>query len=63
MESTLTFRRARPEDKEMVLLLCSKIWEGDDYMPRVFDNWVSDLEGELALCFAGGKLAGISKLT
>lgn len=43
--------------------LCAKIWDGDDYLPRCFDEWVADQEGELSLCFAGDRLAGISKLT
>ena len=62
-DGTFTFRRARPEDKAMVSHLCSKIWEGDDYIPRCFDEWVADPEGELTLCFTGEDLAGLSKLT
>ena len=49
-----TFRRATPEDRDAVIALCAKIWEGDDYIPTCFDRWVADAEGELALCFAAG---------
>ena len=65
MESygVFTFRRARPSDKEQVSALCAKIWDGDDYLPRCFDEWVADAEGELGLCFFGDALAGVSKLT
>lgn len=62
-DGVFTFRRARPSDKEQVSALCAKIWDGDDYLPRCFDEWVADSEGELGLCFFGEALAGISKLT
>jgi hypothetical protein len=35
-------RRITLEDKERVLEICKTIWEGDDYIPQVFDKWVSD---------------------
>ena len=62
-ESPLTFRRARPGDRERVAQLCAKIWEGGDYVPRCFDEWVADAAGEFTLCFTGDQLAGLSKLT
>ena len=57
------FRRALPMDKAAVEALCARIWDGDDYVPRCFDAWAADEAGELALCFAGDRLAGIAKLT
>lgn len=62
-DGVFTFRRALPSDKAQVSALCAKIWEGDDYLPRCYDEWVADQAGELALCFAEDRLAGISKLT
>ncbi|HNX32637.1 MAG TPA: GNAT family N-acetyltransferase [Holophaga sp.] len=60
---TFNFRRALPSDREAVSALCAKIWDGDDYVPRCFDAWAADQAGEFTLCFAGGHLAGVSKLT
>ena len=57
------FRRALPSDKEAVLALCAKIWEGGDYVPKAFDSWVADREGELALCLESGRLVGLAKLS
>jgi hypothetical protein len=57
------FRRAHPADKGAVEALCAKIWDGDDYIPRCFDAWAADQEGELSLCFVDERLAGLSKLT
>lgn len=62
-QDAFTFRRALPSDKEAVTALCAKIWDGYDYVPRCFDAWAADQEGEFTLCFAGGQLAGVSKLT
>ena len=63
MDGILSFRRALPADKAAVEALCAKIWEGDDYVPRCFDDWAADTAGELTLCFAGERLAGLSKLS
>lgn len=57
------FRRALPSDKDAVLALCAKIWEGDDYIPQCFGAWVADREGELALCLVEGRIVGLAKLT
>jgi len=57
------FRRAEISDRGAVLALCAKIWEGEDYLPRVFDSWVADSEGELCLCLASGRLVGLAKLS
>ena len=57
------FRRARPSDKGAVEALCAKIWDGDDYIPRCYDEWVADQAGELTLCFVEDQVAGLSKLT
>lgn len=62
-DGVFTFRRAQPSDKDQVSALCAKIWEGEDYLPRCFDEWVADRSGELALCFFEDRLAGISKLS
>jgi RimJ/RimL family protein N-acetyltransferase len=57
------FRQARSSDREAVLALCAKIWDGDDYLPGVFDSWAADREGELCLCIDSGKLVGLAKLS
>jgi len=68
-----TFRRATPADRDAVLALCARIWDGDDYIPTCLDSWMADPEGELSLCFAPGdapgaaqpapRLVGLAKLT
>lgn len=59
----LTLRPARSEDREAVTALCAHIWEGEDYIPDVFDDWVGDETGSFMLLFADDTLVGLDKLT
>jgi len=38
----LTIRPVRPSDRKRVVEMTRDIWDGHDYVPRVFDDWVSD---------------------
>ncbi len=63
-EKTLfTIRRMTVADKPAMLDIASRIWEGHDYLPRVFDGWVADQEGEFAAVLVDGRLVGCGKLT
>ncbi len=52
MSGKFTVEKIKKDDKEEILELSSHIWEGHDYIPDVFDEWVED-EG-----FYCGKLDG-----
>lgn len=56
-------RPALPRDTEEVLELCSHIWEGEDYIPYVWQDWLADREGLLAVAECEGRVAGLGKLT
>ena len=58
-----TVRRMIPSDKPALLDVSSRIWEGGDYIPAVFDEWVADREGEFAALLLDGKVVGCGKLT
>jgi RimJ/RimL family protein N-acetyltransferase len=60
---SFTVRRMTPADKPGMLEIASQIWEGSDYLPSVFDDWVADREGEFAAVHLDGKLVGCGKLT
>jgi N-acetylglutamate synthase-like GNAT family acetyltransferase len=60
---TLLIRSARPEDKPAVLELTRDIWEGHDYLPRVFDAWVQDPAGHFYVVEVDGKLAGLGRVS
>lgn len=56
-------RAARPEDRAAVAQLCSFIWEGEDYIPEVFDDWIVDPRGQFTVACKERQLVALSKLT
>ncbi len=59
----IELRRARQGDKARIEDISSRIWEGDDYLPHVFDKWVDEQEGEFTVITVHGDVAGCSKIT
>jgi len=59
----LVCRPALAKDKEAVLELSSHIWEGGDYIPSVWDEWLADPEGLFGVAEIHGRVAGVFKLT
>ena len=55
-------RRIKKQDKQRVLEISSQIWEGDDYISQVFDEWVKD-DGVFAGLWENDILIGFGKLT
>jgi predicted PurR-regulated permease PerM/GNAT superfamily N-acetyltransferase len=62
-ENAIRCRPARAEDKTAVLALTARIWEGHDYVPRVWDEWLADTQGVLAVAELEGTVVGLGKLT
>ena len=56
-------RPALRKDTDEVMELCSHIWDGDDYIPMVWDDWLADPDGMLGVAEMGGRVVGIFKLT
>jgi len=59
----LVCRPALPRDTPDVMELTSRIWEGDDYVPYVWADWMLDYQGLLAVAEYGGRVVGLGKLT
>jgi len=59
----LLCRPALPMDTPQVLAFTRKIWEGEDYIPDIWEEWLTDSEGLLAVAEYGGRVIGLSKLT
>ncbi len=38
----MKIKALEPKDKKRVLEISSQIWDGEDYIPFIFDNWVQD---------------------
>lgn len=60
---TLVCRPALPKDTPQALELTSHIWEGQDYVPHVWESWLRDHSGLLAVAEYGGRVVGLGKLT
>jgi hypothetical protein len=56
-------RPLQPADRPRVLEISAGIWEGDDYISAVFDQWITQDNGEFTGYFHGDTLVGFSKLT
>jgi ribosomal protein S18 acetylase RimI-like enzyme len=56
-------RPALKMDTDQVMELCSHIWDGGDYIPIVWDEWLADPEGLLGVAELNGRVVGVFKLT
>lgn len=57
-------RAARAADRADVEALCAQIWEEtDDYVPKVWDDWLADSSGRLIVAEMRDRVIGLAKLT
>lgn len=56
-------RPAVDADQADVFEFCKGIWEGDDYVPLVWDNWFHDPDGMLAVAEYKGHAIGCAKVS
>lgn len=61
MSGKFTVEKIKKDDKEEVIELSSHIWEGHDYIPDVFDDWVED--GGFYCGKLDGKIIAVDKFT
>ena len=43
----ITLRKAIASDKPRITEISSQIWDGEDYVPDVLDDWLANLNGEV----------------
>jgi GNAT superfamily N-acetyltransferase len=60
--SELTLRPVRPADRERILEMTRDVWEGRDYIPRVFDDWISDSGAAFQAAEVDGVVVGLQRL-
>jgi GNAT superfamily N-acetyltransferase len=58
----LTLRPMRPADRPRVMEICKDVWDGHDYMPRVFDSWVGDSASTFQAAELDGVVVGLQRL-
>ena len=56
-------RPALAMDTDEVMEISSHIWEGRDYLPHVWEEWLADPEGLLGVAESEGRVVGVFKLT
>lgn len=61
--AVFTLRPMTPADKPAVLGIASRTWEGSDYLPFVFDDWIADTDGEFVAAMLEGRVVGCGKLS
>ena len=59
----LIIRPARRLDRKAVVAFSAQIWEGHDYLPRVWDRWMEDPFGAFLVAELNGKAVGTGKIT
>src|SRR3989475_1191923 len=52
----------RPADRDRAIEITKDVWEGRDYIPRVFDRWVSDAGAEFQAAEIEGFVVGLQRL-
>jgi GNAT superfamily N-acetyltransferase len=58
----LVIRPMRPADRARVMELTRDVWDGHDYVPRVFDDWVSDSASAFQAIELDGIIVGLQRL-
>ena len=58
----LTLRPMRPADRDRVMEICRDVWDGQDYIPRVFDEWVADAGSTFQAAELEGAVVGLQRL-
>jgi GNAT superfamily N-acetyltransferase len=54
----ISVRIARPEDREQVLSFATNTWDGYDYIPQVWDDWIVPSDGVVLVATVGQPLDG-----
>ena len=57
----ITLRKAVPSDKPRIIEISSQIWDGEDYVPDVLDDWLADPSGEVIIAIVDGKLISFAR--
>ena len=60
--SDLILRPVRSADRDRVMEITKDVWEGRDYVPRVFDRWVSDAGASFQAAEVEGVVVAVQRL-
>lgn len=60
--SSVVVRPTLPRDKASAMALCSLIWDGGDYIPYVWDEWMQSTTARMWTAELSGEVAGFIRL-
>jgi len=63
LKKTLNIRPADKGDRAAVEAISAQIWDGDDYVSEVWDEWLADPHGQFAVAEMEGRVVAFAKLT
>jgi len=63
VQDSLTIRAARAADKAAVLEFIATVWEGNDYLGSVWDEWLNASDGPLLVGELHGDTVAVAKLS
>jgi GNAT superfamily N-acetyltransferase len=55
-------RPVRPADRDRINEMTKEVWDGHDYIPRVFDRWVADAGAAFEAAEIDGVVVGLQRL-
>ena len=55
-------RAARPSDKAPLMDFIKDVWEGHDYIPRVWDAWLREKDSKMFVILADGRQVGMNRV-
>ncbi len=58
----LVIRPTLPSDRQDIFGFCKFIWDGHDYIPYVFDEWLTDPRGQMFSALYAGRVVGLTRL-
>jgi len=58
----LVIRPVRPADRARVVEITKDVWGGNDYLPDVFDDWVSEAGAAFQAAELDGRVVGVQRL-
>lgn len=59
----LLCRPVLPADKDQAFVFLRRIWDGEDYLPEVWDDWLADPRGLFVAAELEGRVVGLGRLT
>jgi GNAT superfamily N-acetyltransferase len=59
----LHIRLARPDDRAAVVEMVATVWDGTDYLPKVWDEWLADPGGPLLIAELAQRPVVVAKLS